>query len=78
MSSTGQSFFTGSVYQNTNLVISSGNSESTSESSTINAALLFSDFLRNNIDVSFGTLDVSGNLSINNGNILVNNNLTIG
>tara|TARA_B100000035_G_scaffold315409_1_gene335886 strand:- start:1243 stop:1479 length:237 start_codon:yes stop_codon:yes gene_type:complete len=78
MSSTGQSFFTGSVYQNTNLVISSGNSENNSESSTINAALLFSDFLRNNIDVSFGTIDVSGNLSINNGNILVNNNLTIG
>tara|TARA_B100001094_G_scaffold243004_1_gene239061 strand:+ start:1028 stop:1264 length:237 start_codon:yes stop_codon:yes gene_type:complete len=78
MSSGGQPFFTGSVYQNTNLVISSGNSENTSEQSSINAALLFSDFLRNNIDVSFGTLDVSGNLSINNGNILVNNNLTIG
>ena len=74
----GQSFFTGSVYQNTNLVISSGNSVSSSEQSTINAGVLFSDFLRNNIDVSFGTLDVSGNLSINNGNILVNNNLTIG
>ena len=74
----GQSFFTGSVYQNTNLVISSGNSVSSSEQSTINAGVLFSDFLRNNIDVSFGTLDVSGNFSINNGNILVNNNLTIG
>lgn len=76
--STGQNFFTGSIYQNTNLVISSGNSVSSSVSSTINAEVLFSDFLRNYIDVSFGTLDVSGNLSINNGNILVNNNLTIG
>jgi hypothetical protein len=75
--STGQ-IFPGSVYQNRNLVISSGNSENTSEQSTINAGVLFSDFLRNNIDVSFGTLDVSGNFSINNGNILVNNNLTIG
>ena len=78
MSSSGQSFFTGSVYQNTNLVISTGDSVSTSVSSTINAGVLFSDFLRNNIDVSFGKVDISENLSINNGNILINNNLTIG
>tara|TARA_B100001093_G_C26751127_1_gene981187 strand:- start:845 stop:1084 length:240 start_codon:yes stop_codon:yes gene_type:complete len=77
----GQSFFTGSVYQNRNLVISSGDNQPINnlvDTSSINIGELFSDFLRNNIDVSFGSLDVSGNLSINNGNILINNNLTIG
>ena len=67
----GQSFFTGSKYQNDNLVISSGSSQNTNNSSSINVGVLFSDFLRNYIDVSFGRVDVSEN-------ILVNNNLTIG
>tara|TARA_B100000963_G_C22602787_1_gene661043 strand:- start:1778 stop:1999 length:222 start_codon:yes stop_codon:yes gene_type:complete len=72
--SSGQSF-TGSTYQNNNLIISSGNSV---EESSISVGQLFSDFLRNNIDTSFGQVDISGNLSINNGNVLVNNNIMIG
>tara|TARA_A100001035_G_C27637781_1_gene433091 strand:- start:111 stop:332 length:222 start_codon:yes stop_codon:yes gene_type:complete len=72
--SSGQSF-TGSTYQNNNLIISSGNSV---EESSISVSQLFSDFLRNNIDTSFGQVDISGNLSINNGNVLVNNNIMIG
>ena len=69
--------FTGSNYQNNNLVIGSGDSQITGESS-INSGLLFSHFFRNFIDVSFGQIDISGNFSINNGNVLVNNNLAIG
>mgnify|MGYP001236051109 FL=1 len=72
--SSGQSF-TGSTYQNNNLIISSGNSV---VESSISVGQLFSDFLRNNIDTSFGQVDISGNLSINNGNVLVNNNIMIG
>ena len=76
--SSGQSF-TGSTYQNNNLIISSGNSVDTiSSESSISVSQLFSDFLRNNIDTSFGEVDISGNLSINNGNVLVNNNIMIG
>ena len=67
----GQSFFTGSNYQNANLEISSETSQNTNNSTSINVGVLCSDFLRNYIDVSFGRVDVSEN-------ILVNNNLTIG
>ena len=70
--------FTLSQFQKINLIVSSGDASDEKEEITINVENLFSDFLRQYRDCSLGYVDVSGNLSINNGNILVNDNLKIG
>ena len=58
-----------SKYQNRNLVINNGDSLSIGNNilSTKNIGNVFTSF----IDSSFGQIDMSGNLSIDNGNILV-------
>ena len=65
-----------SKYQNRNLVINNGDSLSIGNNvlSTKNIGNVFTSF----IDSSFGQIDMSGNLSIDNGNILVNSNIMFG
>ena len=62
--------------QRNKLILNTG--DENTRASLINFESIKDQILKSFFDCSFGKMDISGDLSINNGNIVINDNIMIG